>query len=153
MAWSSTERATTTVSGQPMRRIWLKVDNPIAWRLFDTVQAHGRNGSIKVAISDPRAFCDYVRRLSRRLFLKARYVASPYSFRHGFAADQKAKKVSPEALAQMMGHVSDRSQRGYGVAQQGRHPLSHIVATDATRPVRNAGELRSRQDAIWSPGM
>ena len=92
--------------GQPERRIWLKIDNPIAWRLHAAIGAHGRNGSIKVAISDPRAFCDYVRRLSHRLFPKARYVASPYSFRHGFAADQKAQKVSTEALAQMMGQTA-----------------------------------------------
>jgi hypothetical protein len=136
--------------------IWHLASSPIIYapsKDLDAVEAHGRNGSLKVAISDPRAFCDYVRRLSRRLFPKVRYVASPYSIRHGFAADQKAQKVSAEALAQMMGHVSDRSQRSYGVAQQGRQPLSHVGATSATRPVHHIGELRAQHTPTWMPGM
>jgi integrase len=143
----------TATAGQPARRIWLRVDNPVAWELREIVEATGDRHRLTVSISDPRAFCDYVRRLSRQLFPVARYVASPYSFRHAFAADQKAQKVSTEALAQMMGHVSERSQQSYGVARQGRQPLSHVVATAATRPVHHTGELQAQPDPIWAPGL
>ena len=142
----------TPISGQPERRLLLQVDNLLAAALREAVKASGsEHGGLMVQITSPKALCAYVRRLSKRLFPKAGYVASPYSFRHSFAADQKAEKVAEEDLARMLGHVSDGSPRRYGVARQGRQPLSHVVAASATRPVRHKGAFLAEQGRMVPP--
>ena len=141
----------TRIAGQPERRLLLQVDNPIAATLREAVKASGSEHGLAVQIASPKAMCAYVRRLSKRLFPTARYVASPYSFRHGFSADQKAKKVPADELARMMGHVSDSSQRNYGVARQGRRPLSHVITATATRPVRHKGAFLAERGRMAPP--
>ncbi|WP_284258616.1 site-specific integrase [Acidocella aquatica] len=128
----------STTTGQPERRLWVRVDNPTAWQLFAAVTASDPEQGLRVSIQDPRTFCDHIRSLSRKLYPKIRYVASPYSFRHAFASDQKAMHVPDEMLAKMMGHVSARSKQGYGVARQGRMPISNVDAVTASRPIRHA---------------
>lgn len=113
----------------------MKIDNSVAKCLGAAVAEQG-TGSLIISTENPRGFCDFVRALSRHVFPAARYVVSPYSFRHAFAADQKAVAHPVETIAAMLGHVSGRSQRTYGHANQGRHPLSHIVEAKASRPVR-----------------
>ena len=132
----------TSVTGQPERRLWLKIDNPIAWALFDAVEAHGLDRDLLVSIGDTRKFSDYVRRVSRRLFAKTGYVVSPYSFRHAFAADLKAQRVPLSMLAQAMGHVAQDSQRGYGVAGQGGLSFVHVEKVVTTRAIRSSGDAR-----------
>ena len=132
----------TATTGQPERRLWLKIDNPIAWTLFDAVEAHGLDRDLVVSIGDTRKFSDYVRGMSRRLFPKAGYVVSPYSFRHAFAAGQKAQHVPPSMLAQMMGHLAQDSQRAYGVARQGQLSFAHVVQVVTTRAIRSSGDAR-----------
>ncbi|WP_234732188.1 site-specific integrase [Acidocella facilis] len=82
----------TETSGQPLRRLSFDAGTRIAKVLH--ILASNRGGQFQVAIPDPRAFSDTVRRLSRRLFPAAGYVASPYSLRHAFAADRKAEGPS-----------------------------------------------------------
>jgi hypothetical protein len=126
----------TAKNGQPDRGIAFPVDNVIAQRLARMVTERGKHGLFRVSIADPRKFCDFVRSLSRQLFPAAAYVVTPYSFRHGFAADQKAQRAGGEVLAKALGHVSARSQRAYGSVGQGRRPLVTITAVEAPRTVR-----------------
>ncbi|MDE8347127.1 MAG: site-specific integrase [Acidocella sp.] len=127
----------TTKNGQPARSIAFLIDNVIARMLANIVVAKKtERGKLKVSIKDPRKFCDVVRSLSRTVFPEVDYIVTPYSFRHGFAADQKARKVDPADLAKALGHVSARSQRAYGSTGQGRRPLIALTQVIATRPVR-----------------
>lgn len=128
----------TALAGQQKRTLWVKVDNPVALRLFGYLWAGRGTGQISVSIDDPRKFCDEVRAFCAKLFPNTKYKASPYSFRHSFASDLKDMKVSPSRIAQMMGHASERSQRAYGVSRHGRAPLVHVDKVTATREVRAA---------------
>jgi integrase len=128
----------TAIAGQPMRQIRMYVGDPVTRRLALHLQATGGKDGIVVSVSDARKFCDDVRALSARLFKRCKYVASPYSFRHAFSADMKTQNVSPQDLAMMMGHVTERSQRGYGSRNQGRSPFIIIHSVTAKMPVRAA---------------
>jgi integrase len=126
----------TANTGQPARGIAFPVDNVIAQRLARMVTERGKHGLLRVSINVPRKFCDFVRSLSRQLFPPTEYVVTPYTFRHGFASDQKAQRAGGEVLAKALGHVSARSQKAYGSAGQGRRPLVTITAVEAPRTVR-----------------
>ncbi len=130
----------TEITGQPLRQLSFDNRTGIAKELH--IRASSRGGTVQVSIPDPRAFSDLVRLLSRRLFPAVGYVASPYSFRHAFAADRKAEGTSRDQLAQMLGHVSDRSQQAYGVVRQGRTPLVPVQAVAASRAVVQRVELK-----------
>jgi hypothetical protein len=135
----------TLKTGQPIRVLKFRPECKLTVALANVVAAQGRGGCLAVTIADPRKFCDFVRALSRRVFSNSFYTVSPYSFRHAFAADQKARGVPPEMLAQMMGHVATRAQRGYGVAAQGRYPLASVIEVFATRPIRRKNE----RPVVW----
>ena len=137
----------TTSSGQSARRLWLKVDNPIAWRLLDAVEDNGFEHGLMVWISEPREFCDYVRRRSRRLFPGAGYVASPYSFRHGFAADQKAKKALVDELARMMGQ--SRIDRNAVMALTGKDASRSVMSWRPLPHGRSAASAHSVAETHW----
>jgi integrase len=126
----------TAKTGQPLRGIAFPIDNVIAQMLARMVAERGKHGLLRVSINDPRKFCDFVRSLSRQLFPPTEYIVTPYSFRHGFASDQKAQRAGGELLAKALGHVSGRSQRAYGSTGQGRRPLVTITAVEAPRTVR-----------------
>jgi len=124
----------TMIAGQPERTLWFGLDNPLTAYLAKRVQASAGAG-FAVSIKSPGALCNFVRRLSRRVFWRRKYVISPYSYRHAFASDRKAEKVPPENIGAMLGHAVDRSQRGYGCSSQGR-TLCRVVGFAATRAVR-----------------
>ena len=126
----------TATTGQPVRGMAFPIDNLIAQMFSRWVVERSKGESVTVSITDPRKFCDFVRSLSRHVFPEADYIVTPYSFRHAFASDQKAQQAGGEVLAKALGHVSGRSQRGYGSAGQGRRPLTTITAVEAPRPVR-----------------
>ena len=123
----------TDKTGQPLRVIEVEIDNDVAQALADRAAAR----LLVVHVQDPRKLSDAVRGMSRRLFPKIGYVISPYTFRHAIAAREKARGRSVGSLATVLGHVSGRSQRGYGTPQQGRHLPGSIYAAGAERPVRN----------------
>ena len=126
----------TETSGQPSRELWFSADSWMVRSLLARAVASGTNG-LTITINDPRAFSDYVRGLSARLFRGVKYVVSPYSFRHAFAADRKAEQVPIDLLAWMLGHLSGRSQRAYGATRQGGHAtLAKVVAVNAVREVK-----------------
>ena len=123
----------TDQTGQPVRVIEVEIDNAVAQALADRAAA----GPLVVRVKDPRKLSDKVRGMSRRLFPKIAYVISPYTFRHATAADLKARRASVESVAKVLGHVSGKSQCGYGTRQQGGLLPGNICFADATRPVRN----------------
>lgn len=135
----------TAKTGQPARGLAFPIDNAIARMLASVVAERGKGGLLLVSITDPRAFCDFVRSLSRQVFPKAGYIVTPYSFRHAFASDQKAQQAGGEVLAKALGHVSGRSQRAYGSAGQGRRPLVTIAAVEASRPLRALDRAKGYQ--------
>jgi integrase len=140
----------TSKTGQPKRGMALPVDNVIAHMLADMVAKRGEGGKLRVsihatkksnsaaeeAIIASREYCDFVRSLSRRVFPGPNYIVTPYSFRHAFGSDQKALKIGTMNLAKALGHVSGRSQRAYGSAGQGRHPLVRLTEVTAPLAVR-----------------
>jgi integrase len=133
----------TPKNGQPVRGMTFPIDNVIARMLANMVAKRGEGGKLMVLISATkesrsaaREYCDFVRSLSRRVFSKAGYTVTPYSFRHAFGADLKAQKVGTVNLAKALGHVSGRSQRAYGSASQGGHPLVRLTEARAPRVVR-----------------
>ncbi len=136
------------VAGQPQRVMWFALDNPFAKSLAARVQAAG-GVRLKVAIASPGALCVFVRRLSKRVFKRHKYVVSPYSYRHAFSSDLKSEKAKPEEIGAMMGHTLDRSQRGYGCSKQGRS-LCRVTGFSATRAVRHAPV--SKEAAAWMAG-
>lgn len=136
----------TAIAGQPIRHLWFAIDNPITRRLAQMVEASGGDTGLIVSIASAGALTGFVRRLSRRVFSRHRYIVSPYSFRHAFASDRKAEGVSLEDLAAMLGHATDRSQRGYGSANQGR-PLGRMSGFSATREVRAVPA--SKEAVLW----
>ncbi len=140
----------TEIAGQPKRQLWFQADNRLVRGLLDQITASGKDRLI-VSIQDKRKYCDYIRRLSKCHFPNIKYVASPYSFRHQFAADQKADGVSAERIAQMLGHVSERSQQRYGVARQGRTPLAMVKSVETSRPVYSLSKANKPWQTKPSP--
>jgi integrase len=134
----------TARTGQPVRMIEVPIDNEVAQALVDRAAA----GVLVVRITDARKLSDKVRSMSRRLFPKIAYMISPYTFRHAIAAREKAHGRSVTSLAKVLGHVSGRSQRGYGTPQQGRHLGGSIYAVGAQRQVRNTDLSRGYEPAV-----
>jgi integrase len=123
----------TAQTGQPVRVIEVAIDNEVAKALAK----RATTDALVVRVTDARALSDKVRGMSMRLFSKIGYVISPYTFRHATAAHLKARGASVASIAKVLGHVSGRSQRGYGTPQQGRRLHSSICGVGAERPVRN----------------
>ena len=123
----------TAQTGQPVRMVEVAINNAAARALAERAAA----GILVVRITDARKLSDKVRGMSMRLFPRIGYVISPYTFRHAVSAAEKKRGRSVDSLAQVLGHVSGKSQRGYGAPQQGRHLPSSICTVDAERPVRN----------------
>lgn len=97
----------------------------------------GRGKTIRIE-GRPDAFTHRVRAASRRAMPDARATASPYSYRHAFAARLKAQQVAPSARAAALGHQQERSGWHYGHASQaasaGRGGIKSARATRAVRP-------------------
>ena len=60
---------------------------------------------------------------------------SAYSFRHQVSADLKAAGVDKNAIAQVLGHASERTQGRYGKPSRGRAG-GIILDAIGSRPVR-----------------
>ena len=88
-------------------------------------------------------------RACRRLWTRRKRYPSLYSGRHQFAADGKARGLTPAQLAALMGHaVSDTAAEHYGQGRYGQggfviQPDSEEVARVIDRPVGRAEKLRN----------
>lgn len=74
-----------------------------------------------------------------------------YCFRHAAAGDLKADR-DQELVALAMGHVSAKSQTGYGHASRGKAGRSAILSVEAPEAVRHLDKIRWSNAAI-KPGM
>lgn len=103
--------------GQKVRQLSIHAKTDEAIFLRGLVM--GQAGGLTVSIKNPKALTESVRRHSKRLWPKRKYVVSPYSFRHQLAADLK-NDLLPEEVAMTMGHSVCKTQQYYGMRNQGR---------------------------------
>ncbi|WP_417476109.1 site-specific integrase [Leisingera sp.] len=95
------------------------------------------------------------RRLGKQAFPRMRKSLTPYVFRHALASDLRGTSShAPEAVAQILGHQSDRTQQHYGSSKKLRgnaspfaRQIRAVKASDAVRsphrPYRSKEELSS----------
>lgn len=112
--------------GQEYRKLTIMVESNEALFLQKSVVANV--GALHVAIKSPNALSEAVRRHSKKLWPRRKYVVSPYSFRHQFAADLK-NDLYPEEIAMAMGHSVCKTQQHYGTRNQGRSRIPLLMVT------------------------
>lgn len=93
---------------------------------------------LKIRVSSGRAFASAFRSASAKAFPNSSAPPSAYAFRHGFCAEAKSSGLTPEQVAQVMGHASTRSQKHYGQRQQSRGGWSVDPIGSAPTPIRTA---------------
>lgn len=121
--------------GQKLRAFTITVgDDPMALRL-KTLAARGR---VVVRVASARALTSAFCSASRKAFPKLSAPPSVYTFRHAFCANAKASGLSPEQVAQVMGHASTASQGMYGMKSQGSGGWKVEPLGDAPTPIRVA---------------
>ncbi|MGV1098745.1 hypothetical protein ACUUL3_04965 [Thiovibrio sp. JS02] len=103
--------------GQEFRQLTIQINSGETQFLENSIQEN--NGHLDVIIKNPKALCEAIRRHSKKLWQRRKYVVSPYSFRHQFAADLK-NDHAPEEVAMAMGHSVCKTQQYYGMRNQGR---------------------------------
>lgn len=125
-----------TGGGQIQRQLTFDASDPLArWLLDHPAWQDGRLG----AGGDLGAWRKRFTRAAERLGFKK---ISPYSLRHQFSGDQKARGWNDNRLSQALGHTSARMRQHYGHTEQGRGGGRGLKSVAATSPVRNpAGPL------------
>lgn len=120
--------------GQKVRYISVETNNPAALFLLDKIQ-NTENKELIVSIETTEGFSQAVNDSSKKVFPKRKEHVSPYSFRHSFSADVKAKvnelnldeELSKELIAQALGHSSSDTQQVYGSSQQSKGSKSKVI--------------------------
>ncbi|MFQ6759462.1 MAG: site-specific integrase [Deltaproteobacteria bacterium] len=112
--------------GQEYRELTIMVESKEALFLQNSVIANAE--PLHVTIKNPKALSEAVRRNSKKLWPRRKYVVSPYSFRHQFAADLK-NDLYPEEIAMAMGHSVCKTQQHYGTRNQGKSGVPLIMVT------------------------
>lgn len=112
--------------GQEYRELTIMVESREAMFLQKNVIANV--GPLHVAIKNTKALSEAVRRHSKKIWPRRKYVVSPYSFRHQFAADLK-NDLYPEEIAMAMGHSVCKTQQHYGTRNQGRSGIPLLMVT------------------------
>ncbi len=120
-----------TRGGQEQRVLTFDGADPLVhWLLEHPGWQDGR----LVAGGDLGAWRKRFTRAAARLGFKK---ISPYSLRHQFSGDQKARGWNDDRLSQALGQASARTRKHYGHARQGRGS-GGLKSVTATRAVRNA---------------
>lgn len=138
-----------TGAGQPERTLRIKAEpilgKAITDHLLEMISAHGDEMTIQDA--DPnRAF---EKRLSRAGQKAGLYNVSPYSLRHQFSADLKGE-VEPDQVSLALGHVSVKSRKHYGHANQRRSTAGGVLqSVEASRELRGVASKYDR--AAYTP--
>lgn len=124
--------STFTGGGQAQRQLTFDDSDPLArWLLNHPAWQHDRLG----AGGDLGAWRKRFTRTAARLGFKK---ISPYSMRHQFSGDQKARGWNDDRLSQALGHTSARMRQHYGHSEQGRGGGGRgLKSVTATSPVRN----------------
>lgn len=126
--------------GQEYRELTILVESKEAMFLQKSVVANV--GTLHVAIKSPNALSEAVRRHSKKLWPRRKYVVSPYSFRHQFAADLK-NNFDPEEVAMAMGHSVCKTQQHYGTRNQGRSGIPLIMVMAEKNLAQERAQRRS----------
>jgi integrase len=119
----------TAENGQPRRRILIDGKSKAGLHL---AMALGAKDEVTLSRKAKRIGHDFAD-IKRRTGLAA---VSAYSFRHQVSADLKAAGTDPQAIAQVLGHASERTQGRYGKPSKGRAGGGIILDAIATREVR-----------------
>lgn len=138
-----------TGAGQPERTLRIKAE-PIVGKaindhLLEIISAHGDEMTIQDADSN-RAFEKRLSRAARKIGLSN---ISPYSLRHQFSADLKSE-VDPDQVSLALGHVSVKSRKHYGHANQRRSGAGGVLlSVEASRKLRGVASEYDR--AVYTP--
>ena len=138
-----------TCAGQPERMLRIKavpiLGKAINDHLLEIISAHGDEMTIQDA--DPnRAF---EKRLSRAGQKAGLSKVSPYSLRHQFSADLKGE-AEPDQVSLALGHVSVKSRKHYGHANQRRSTTGGVLlSVEASRELRGVASEYDR--AAYTP--
>ena len=119
----------TETKGQPRRKILIDAKSPAGLHLG---MALGAKAEIEMSRGAKRIGHDFAD-IRRRTGLAA---VSAYSFRHQVSSDLKAAGVDKNAIAQVLGHASERTQGRYGKPSRGRAGGGIIIDAIASREVR-----------------
>lgn len=120
-----------TGGGQAQRQLTFDASDPLARWLLDFPGWHGEQLGARGDLSAWR------KRLTRVAAGLGFQKISPYSLRHQFSGDQKARGWNDDRLSQALGHTSARMRQHYGHAEQGRGGGRGLKFVTATSPVRN----------------
>ena len=124
--------------GQPMRWLTLSAVDPARQETFDWLRERVVAGGGVLTVGkgmSASGVCSAFRAMSRRLFPRHKSPPSFYALRHAICAELKAAKISPDVIAQAMGHASQASQKVYGMASQGSGCYS--IQAIATHQIRH----------------
>ena len=136
----------TTNSGQPERTIRVKLDTKEARHLAQ----YAAHNPLYV-VTHPANLCAAFIKAGRAAFPLLRETVTPYVLRHALASDLKAAGVSPDAIAQVLGHQASESQQAYGFAVCASGPVS-IDGVCATLAVRSTHRRPREHLGMSSPG-
>ena len=135
----------TANSGQPSRTIRVKIDTDEARHLAE----HAANAPIHV-VTHPANLCAAFIKAGRAAFPHLQETVTPYVLRHALASDLKAAGISPDAIAQVLGHQASESQQAYGFAVCASGPVS-IDGVRAALAVRSTHRRPREHLGISSP--
>lgn len=128
----------TEHAGQPWRRLYIRIDGPVAESLAAKITAAG--GQLTVSAPTERRLDKWIRAADARAYPRARRApVSAYSFRHQFAADIKAQGIPAEDVGGALGHRTDAMQRQYGHRNQGGRggAVAPLAGLEVAEPVKH----------------
>lgn len=135
--------------GQQYRQITIAADSEEASFLLRSAEAN--QGTMTVFVKNAKALTESIRRHSKKIWPRRKYIVSPYSFRHQFSADLK-NEYEPDEIAMALGHCVCKTQQYYGVRQQGRAGRKLIMVQAEKIPRQNQGQSfhDKRDNGNWS---
>jgi integrase len=138
-----------TGAGQPERKLLIKAEpilgKEINEHLLEIISSHGDEITIQDADQN-RAFAKRLSRAAQKVGLSN---VSPYSLRHQFSADLKGE-VEPDQVSLALGHVSVKSRKHYGHANQRRSTTGGVLlSVEASRKLRGVASEYDR--AAYTP--
>ncbi|WP_336096419.1 site-specific integrase [Roseovarius sp. CH_XMU1461] len=172
------ETRRTAGKGQTHRHLHLRAQTPMAKWLAETALKYpGQRFLFRLktprfdAGGKPLTRVERSRRVSQRLgklcrrigkqaYPRMRKHLTPYVFRHALASDLRGtSNHSPEAVAQILGHQSDRTQQHYGSSKRLRREASPfacqiraVEASDAVRSPNRPFRARVEPDSLVARG-
>lgn len=133
--------------GHKLRSVTFALADPEAHPEFIWLrdQVRDAGGEKRVNISDANAFGMAVSRFSKNAFPRMRNTVTPYVYRHAVAQMMKTDPdTDQETIAQVLGHITDRTQRHYGTRKQKGSSGLKVVRSWSSRKVKLDESTRNR---------